>query len=413
MTELDQEAQFGRQYAERHRFARTYATPMLQGTGRNLSTMRALEIGCGEGPKSTALAPLFASFTGVDLDGPAIKKARTRAETLGVENVEFLLLEANDLPSLMGERQFDVIFLYAVLEHLTVQERLDTLKLCWEHLPPEGLLYVGEAPNRAAPVDYHSSHQAGFHHLPVTLAEKRFERSDNENWKTRVKSEDTLELGFFRNGQHVGFEEFDLAVAPLAELKSHILRDNWTPEMLNLYPLRWFEARQLRDLPYLAARRFTSDVLPAAFARYWIEFILAKTAPETASGALFPVEPRAIEMLPAGRDFLNNEVYEVTSTAPMVFGVGPRIEELLIGFDAQSKGTVIVQVDGATVLELDADARREEAASAWDIQTWTAVPLPPSRGGRRRKVRILTKRRGKFGLLAPLLRQRAQPSEAP
>jgi len=410
MNESDQRARFGRKYAERHRFARNYVARMLQGTARDLGGMRALEIGCGEGAKSTALAPLFQSFTGVDLDAEAIETARTRAELQGVENVEFMLLAANDLPALLREHQFDVILLYAVLEHLTVQERLDTLKLCWDHLPPEGLLYVGEAPNRAAPVDYHSSRQAGFHHLPVALAERRFEASRNSNWIARVKSEETPELGFFRNGQHVGYEEFDLAVAPVAELKNHILRDNWTPEMLNLYPLRWFEARMLRDLPYLAARNFTPDLLPAAFARYWIEFILAKTAPATAAGALFPVDARTIALPPAGTDFLNNEVYAVSKRAPMSFPVGPRIEELLIGFDADSRGALIVEVDGVTVHDSDVGALRAAANSAWDIQTWVAVPVPPARADRRRKVRVLSDRAGKLGLLAPMLRQRAMIS---
>ena len=50
----------------------------------------ALEIGCGQGPKSNAIAPLFKSFTGIDLDAEAIPIARTRAQVLGLKNTEFL-----------------------------------------------------------------------------------------------------------------------------------------------------------------------------------------------------------------------------------------------------------------------------------------------------------------------------------
>jgi hypothetical protein len=81
------------------------------------------------------------------------------------------------------------------------------LESCWNALPKDGFLYVGAAPNRAAPVDYHSSLMAGFHHLPMELAARKFENSKHESWINRVKSEETLELGFYRNGRLPDGEE--------------------------------------------------------------------------------------------------------------------------------------------------------------------------------------------------------------
>jgi hypothetical protein len=81
------------------------------------------------------------------------------------------------------------------------------LESCWNALPKDGFLYVGAAPNRAAPVDYHSSLMAGFHHLPMELAARKFENSNHESWFNRVKSEESLELGFYRNGRLPDGEE--------------------------------------------------------------------------------------------------------------------------------------------------------------------------------------------------------------
>jgi hypothetical protein len=81
------------------------------------------------------------------------------------------------------------------------------LESCRNALPKDGFLYVGAAPNRAAPVDYHSSLMAGFHHLPMELAARKFENSKHESWFNRVKSEESLELGFYRNGRLPDGEE--------------------------------------------------------------------------------------------------------------------------------------------------------------------------------------------------------------
>ncbi len=68
----------------------------LDGTGR------LLDVGCGPGPLTLLLAPLFGSATGVDGSAGMIAAARARARRAGVANVDWLLMRAEDIPPGLG-----------------------------------------------------------------------------------------------------------------------------------------------------------------------------------------------------------------------------------------------------------------------------------------------------------------------
>ena len=122
-------------------------------------------------------------------------------------------------------------------------------------------MYIGEAPNRISPVDFHFTKQP-------ELAQQRIETSAYEGWKKRVQSEETLELGLYRNGQHVGFEEFELSLNTSLEsnthFSQHFIADNWSEPMMNLYPLRWFEPRNLEDFETLAQIGIAKNIIHPA-----------------------------------------------------------------------------------------------------------------------------------------------------
>ena len=278
--------------AEKHQFsdetfhkrfeqAVRYVVPFLQNLPVAPQDAVALEIGCGSGSKTCAFAPFFKEYYAIDLNEDYLKTARYRTKKLGLtDNIEILHLEAARLGELLATHKFDCVFLYAVLEHLTVEERLSILPLIWEHLPPHGALYIGETPNRLSPVDYHSSKITYFHHLPLELAELFYQQSDNQSWKKLVEMEETRELGFYRNGQHVSYHEFDRTLMPVDQLRAHIAGDAWDTPMLNMNSIRWFELDNLEDF---AGHRTDTMLnhpidIPPLFARYWIDGILSKTA---------------------------------------------------------------------------------------------------------------------------------------
>ena len=73
----------------------------LDGTGR------LLDVGCGPGPLTLLLAPLFERAVGIDADADMIAAARAEAALRGVGNAEFVRLRAEDLPARLGT--FDVV----------------------------------------------------------------------------------------------------------------------------------------------------------------------------------------------------------------------------------------------------------------------------------------------------------------
>jgi ubiquinone/menaquinone biosynthesis C-methylase UbiE len=370
-------------FKQRFEQARRFVAPLLQQTGRPLNKMRALEVGCGEGPKTCALAPMFKEYVGIDLDADGLAMGVANVEALNITNADLRLQEAEDLPDILANEQFDVIFLYAVLEHLTISERLETLRLCWEALPPDGLLYIGETPNRIAPIDYHSSRLPYLNLLPPELAQHFIDRSSHESWRNRVRSEETIELGLYRNGQHVGFEEFDLSIAPPEELGAHLIADNWSEPMMNLHPLRWFEPRNLNDFEVLCQSGFHTQPLPSMFARYWIEGILAKTAPKNPLPTIRFLtltmvrakDKQAKRIVP---DRLGVPIQRLRNGEAIDCHIDAQATEVMLGISEGSQGKMKLILDGAPFGTFTMDEIRAANEGLWTLQSWKRIPLPTS-----------------------------------
>jgi len=112
---------------------------------------------------------------------------------------------------------------------MTYDERLASLADCWRMLPPGGLLCCLDTPNRLWHVDRHTSHLPFFHWLPDPLAVRyaRFSpyaplRRVLGDFKPTPGNEEQL----IRAGRGVSFHEFELAIAPVADLNVVSCRNN-------------------------------------------------------------------------------------------------------------------------------------------------------------------------------------------
>ena len=184
-----------------------------------LQGKRILEIGCGTGSSTVALAEQGAVVTGIDIDEDALVVARERCRAYGLQ-AEFRAMNAQSLARTFRQDEFDLIIFFASLEHMTIDERLGALSDAWDLLPRNGMLSVVETPNRLWYYDDHTSYLKFYHWLPDELAFHYSRFSPRENFREVYRKYDPAsQEHFLRRGRGMSFHEFDLAIKPVKELR--------------------------------------------------------------------------------------------------------------------------------------------------------------------------------------------------
>jgi 2-polyprenyl-3-methyl-5-hydroxy-6-metoxy-1,4-benzoquinol methylase len=193
---------------------RRFIVPWLNAANP-LKGMRVLEIGCGTGASSVALAEQGARVTAIDIDAPALKVAQERCRAHGVA-VDIKEANAKDLT---GFGRMDAVLYFASLEHMTQEERLKSLSEGWSLLSRGGLLAIIETPNRLWFFDHHTSQLPFFNWLPHDLAFRYSQFSSRENFSGTYR-EPSAEMmdHFLRRGRGASYHEIDVAIAPTQTL---------------------------------------------------------------------------------------------------------------------------------------------------------------------------------------------------
>lgn len=188
---------------------------------RTLKGAKILEVGCGNGTSTVALAEQGAIVTAIDLDEGLLNDAINRCKTYDV-TVEFHLMNVIDASTLLKHKQYDMIIFYAVLEHMTYDERLVAIKSTYAMLPQGGLWIVIDTPNRLHYYDSHTSMMPFFHWLPDELALKYASHSSRSEFKGSFEDvlvDDSKKIEFARWGRGMSFHEFELSLMPIGQLK--------------------------------------------------------------------------------------------------------------------------------------------------------------------------------------------------
>jgi 2-polyprenyl-3-methyl-5-hydroxy-6-metoxy-1,4-benzoquinol methylase len=212
----------GRRDLEDHVHRRLHAfrrqvVPWLDDAKR-LSGARVLEVGCGTGASTVALAEQGARVTAVDIDPESLLVAQARCHAYGVE-ATFLETNGSSLHRHLEIADFDFVIFFACLEHMTYAERIDAMRTTWNALRPGALWCSIETPNRLWFFDDHTSRLPFFNWLPDELAfdYSKFSPRAPFSGAYRQRNDESLE-SFFRHGRGVSYHEFELAMKNASDL---------------------------------------------------------------------------------------------------------------------------------------------------------------------------------------------------
>ncbi len=244
-----------------------------------------LEFGCGSGSCTAPLAMSAKSVTGIDIDADSLEAASRRCELLGVTNAHFHLaqedwLEAQGPLSRLDlvVSHFDIIVCYALLEHLTIAERLNFLESVWGEMRTDALLVIYETPNRFGFYDWHSSHLDFPQILPDELAASYYRYSTRSDLPDRLRKQSYAQLTpdesklLYRWGRGASYHEFKLTIG----LENMQVLNDGHSALLAPHRNRGWGHNDAFESGLAAVFDGLSPPVPRAFTRPSLDLVLAK-----------------------------------------------------------------------------------------------------------------------------------------
>lgn len=195
---------------------RSKAIPWMNSLG-GLSGKTVLEIGCGTGSATVALSEQGALVTAIDEDAGSLSVAKERA-VLHQTQANFINANSSDAFAHYSHSSFDIVAFFAVLEHMTLDERLVAIRESWSLVKPGGLLVLIETPNRLWLEDSHTAMEDFYWWLPDDLAMLWSVRSSRMMFANSFTKDHLSEnmaerqVRFSRWGRGVSYHEFCLAL---------------------------------------------------------------------------------------------------------------------------------------------------------------------------------------------------------
>lgn len=118
--------------------ARHILAPLARVLGAVPASGRVLDVGCGHGLFTNALALGSAERQVLGVDPSGTKIVAARASAAGLPNVRYVQGTVHDI----GEHNFDAITILDVLYLLPIEDKLALLRACRERIAPDGIFVV-------------------------------------------------------------------------------------------------------------------------------------------------------------------------------------------------------------------------------------------------------------------------------
>jgi len=102
--------------------------------------MRALDFGCGVGRLLLPLSQQFERVAGLDISKSMLQEASRNLSARDIGNVE--LLVSDDVLSALGDRTFDFVHSYIVLQHIEARRGYQIVSKLLDHLATDGAFFL-------------------------------------------------------------------------------------------------------------------------------------------------------------------------------------------------------------------------------------------------------------------------------
>lgn len=209
--------------------------PWVRRICPDLGRRHLFEVGCGTGSSTAAFATACDRISAFDIKQADVEQARQRLSCFGLKNATATATGFQDiLHHLDTHPRVDGVLLFAVLEHMYVEERIEVLRRSWNKLPPGGIIIVCETPNRLSYFDAHTYRQPFMSMLPPELAQMWGDSCVNHVTRSQIGTETdhdymSLREKFVRMGQSgPSYHEFEIAIGP--DVHQHVISSVDDPE---------------------------------------------------------------------------------------------------------------------------------------------------------------------------------------
>jgi 2-polyprenyl-3-methyl-5-hydroxy-6-metoxy-1,4-benzoquinol methylase len=240
-------------------------------TFASLEGARVVEIGCGTGASTVALAEQGARVVGFDLDPGSLRAASDRCATYGL-SADLREGNAASLPDDVLHAS-DITIFFASIEHMTLDERLVALSNTWMALKPGSWLAIIETPNRLWWYDSHTALLPFYLWLPDDLAVHYAKYSERRPFNQEVTTppNESMLLFLSRVGRSASYHEFQLALGDLSGLEIRGL-GGW----LRKNPVIWAKWAMVDYGFQRALARRGPPGIASAFYEPWLDLAIRK-----------------------------------------------------------------------------------------------------------------------------------------